>query len=417
MKILLINTSEFGGAAVACKRLMKALKLKKIDTNMLVANTQDSKFNSFYKTYIGRKIHFLKFVYERICFLLHEKSKEIRFVFSLGNIGANITKNKEVNNTDIIHLHWFNQGFLSLKNLKQISKLNKPVVWTLHDMWAFTGGCHYSLSCRNFEKNCGNCIYVKKANKKDLSNKIHKKKQKIYSNLDFTIVTCSNWLKQEAQKSSLLQNFNIVSIPNPIDTQLFKPIEGKNLRLKYNIPTNKKIILFGAANINNKIKGMPLLFEALDYLYTKDNSLINKIELIVVGKSKPEDFENIKFKIHNLGSINSEKTMIEIYNLADLFVTPSLQDNLPNMIMESLAVSTPVVGFNIGGIPEMVDHKKNGYIANYKSTSDLAEGILWCFYQTNFNNLKIEARNKVLKSYSEEIIAEKFKNLYQSISK
>ncbi|RLD80493.1 MAG: glycosyl transferase group 1, partial [Bacteroidetes bacterium] len=379
MKVVLVNKSDrTGGAAVACRRLQKALQKAGADAKLLVQekNDDDQTVKITGTGFWKRKKNFLLFVLERFYFLFYEASKEIRFAFSPAIAGENIYKNNLIKEADIIHIHWFNQGFLSLKNLKRLIALNKPIVWTLHDMWAFTGGCHYSGDCENYMVSCGNCPFIKNPSEKDLSYKILKKKKTILKDANITFVTCSNWLKAKAKESSLLKDFIVVSIPNPIDQKQFYPMDKKMIREKLSLPADKKLILFAAANISDKRKGLSYLLKALE-LVEKNNSIPTDLEIVTFGKSDDSVFNNLPFNVHNLGILSKTEKIAEAYNAADLFVLPSLEDNLPNTIMESLACGTPVLAFKTGGIPEMIDHKKNGYLADYKSAEDLKKGLVF----------------------------------------
>jgi len=415
-RILLINKSDrTGGAAIACNRLKNALNKNNINAKMLVQEklSDDSLIFAVSDKKINKYYNFFLFVLERLFFIFYEASKKVRFAFSPANIGLDISKNILINNADVVHFHWFNQGFLSLKNIEQILKLNKPVVWTLHDMWAFTGGCHYSGDCENYKNECGNCIFLKNSNKKDLSNKIFKKKLKLYSKYNISIVTCSKWLKEKAESSKLFNNFKIINIPNPIDQTIFKKKDKNTIREKLNLPLNKKLILFGSANIMDERKGFNYLNIALITLANENLKLVNEVELVVFGKSNKDFLDSIPFKCHDLGMINKPENIADIYNIADMFVLPSLEDNLPNTIMESLACGTPVVAFNTGGIPEMIEHKKNGYLSEYKSVVDLKEGVEYIINHKNPELLSNNAVNKVDTEYNEKVVAEKYSLVYK----
>lgn len=380
MKILIINKSDTtGGAAIAARRLKDALQAnghsvkmlvqEKRSTDKIIFSTTNGKLKEYY--------NFLLFVLERLYFLFFEKSKEIRFAFSPAVAGEDISKHPLVKEADVIHIHWFNQGFLSLKGLKKLFKLNKKIVWTLHDMWAFTGGCHYAGDCNNYESGCGNCKFLKKPGKNDLSSKVLKRKRKVLKNKQLQIITCSNWLANKAQNSSLLKHFTITAIPNPIDTAIFKPGDKMALRKQLNLPTDKKLILFGAANIMDERKGLKFLVEALKKLKDKNDQLAGKAEILLFGKSNEEFLKQMPLKVNDLGLIFGEQNIARVYAAADAFVLPSLEDNLPNTVMESLACGTPVVAFNTGGIPEMIEHKKTGYLADYKSIDSILQGLIF----------------------------------------
>ncbi len=412
MKILIINKSDTtGGAAIAARRLKDALQANNHEVKMLVQeklsndssilSTTTGKFKKYYNLWL--------FILERLYFLFHEKSKDIRFAFSPAIAGEDISKHPLVKEADVIHIHWFNQGYLSLKSLKKLLKLNKKIVWTLHDMWAFTGGCHYAGNCSNFEISCGNCKFLKKPGQKDLSSRILKRKQKILENSNLQIVTCSNWLANKARKSSLLKNIDVKAIPNPIDISVFKPSDKSELRNQLNLPQEKKLILFGAANIMDERKGLKYLVEALKKLKEKNTQLAEESEILLFGKSNEEFLKQLPLKINNLGLIFGEQNIAKVYAAADVFVLPSLEDNLPNTVMESLACGTPVVAFDTGGIPEMIGHKKNGYLSEYKSVEDLLNGLIYVL-TTDLT----EETKKFNSSFLQKNVAQKYFEVYKS---
>ena len=418
MKIVVVNKSDrVGGAAVACRRLHTAIVKSGIDSKLLVQEKTDNDptviatGTGFWK----KKMNFLLFIIERLYFLFYEASKEVRFAFSPAVAGENIHENNLIKNADIIHIHWFNQGFLSLKSLKKLIALNKPILWTLHDMWAFTGGCHYVGECEKFTDNCGNCPFLKNPSEKDLSYRIQQKKIQILKGANITFVTSSQWLKREADKSKLLKDFRVLSVPIPIDANIFHPANKKAIRQKLSLPEDKKLILFAAANISDKRKGLSYLLQALK-LIEDTNSNSSDIEILTFGKSDDAAFNNLSFKVHNLGVLSEVEKIAEAYSAADLFAIPSLEDNLPNTIIESLACGTPVLAFKSGGIPEMIEHKENGYIADYKSVEDLKTGIDFIVNHPNIEILSQNALKKAQQAYSEEGVAKKYIEVYKSLS-
>jgi glycosyltransferase involved in cell wall biosynthesis len=419
MKVTLINTSDAGGgAAMACMRLLKALRFKQIDAHLLVneKNTGDENVQSISVGFWGKLRAKYNFLAERLPFIaFYAEDKSVRFAFSTAKRGANIADTDLVTDADILHLHWTNQGFLSTNNLRQLINLSKPIVWTLHDMWAFTGGCHYAGECEHFMHHCGHCWMLRDPASKDLSYKGWVKKMHLFADpKSIVFVTCSNWLADVARKSSLLQGYRIEAIPNPIDTNLFKPQDNIAARQKWKINSDAKIILFGAANILDRRKGISYLVTALNDL--KQNYPGNgPVEIVVFGKNKSIDMTMMPFKVYELDTITDQQHLAELYSLADVFVSPAIEDNLPNTIMEALACGTPVVAFNTGGIPDMVDHLQNGYLAQFKSATDFAAGINHVLYAANTQQLSDNARNKVLQNFTNEIVAEKYISLYKSI--
>jgi len=419
MKVTLINTSDAGGGApAACMRLLKALAHNEVDVHLLAQNkyTTEARVEAVADDALGELKAKADFYYERLPFiLLHEKDATVRFAFSAANAGTNISGNHLIEDADLLHLHWTNSGYLSIKNIKQLLALNKPVIWTLHDMWAFTGGCHYAGDCDHFLKECGNCPILKDASPNDISHKGWLRKNDLYLNAgNLVFVTCSNWLAGVARTSSLLKRFRIEAIPNPIDTSFYTPQNKAKARAKFGIAADAKVILFGAANIMHTRKGIAYLVEALQLL--KSNYPENRnVEVVIFGKNKGFDVGRLPFNVQQLGIISNEQKLTEIYSLADVFVLPSLEDNLPNMVMEALSCGTPVVAFNTGGLPDLVDHLQNGYLAEYRSAEDMAKGIDFVLSSTEANKLSSAARNKVVSNFSNEIVAAKYKALYQSL--
>ena len=419
MKVTLINTSDAGGGApAACMRLLKALESSQVNATLLVQKkkTNESSVYPMVKSLVSKLKARFNFLYERLLFIyLFERDKSVRFAFSTANIGTNISEEGLIVNADILNLHWTNQGFLSIDNLKQLISLGKPVVWTLHDMWAFTGGCHYAGTCDHFKEECGNCYFLNDPSAQDLSHGGWVNKQVLLFGVkNIVFVTPSKWLAEVARTSSLLNQFRIEVIPNPIDTTVFAPKDKAICRKKWNVDPFAKIILFGAANINDRRKGITYLVGALNIL--KNNYPDSgQVEIVIFGKNKSFDTSLLPFKTYALDIITSEQDLAELYSLADVFISPAVEDNLPNMIMESLSCATPVVAFNTGGIPDMVDHMENGYLAEYLSATDLAKGLQELLFTSGPEKYAKQARNKVLDNFSYEKVAAEYITLYQSM--
>jgi glycosyltransferase involved in cell wall biosynthesis len=417
LKIVIVNKSaKGGGAAVASNRLYSALKSIGAKVHMLVEKPVDkeSEINSLSSSKYDKKKVFKRFIAERLYFLPYEKNKKVRFAFSPAVAGINISKHPLIQEADIIHLHWINHGFLSLKNLKQLFALNKPVIWTMHDMWPFTGGCHYAGECNHYIDTCGLCPFLKRAHSKDLSVKIHNKKAKIWENANIHAVSCSKWLGSLAQESSLLRRKKISSIPNPIDTDIFAPKDKMQCRKELGLPMDKKLLLFGAAKISDPRKGVRYLMEAVEILDIKYPELKKEMELVIFGKNDEKELRKFPYKVHPLSFISSTEQMVKLYNSADAFVLPSLQDNLPNTVMESLSCGVPVVSFSVGGVPEMIEHQKNGFLAHKKNSEELAKGIYHILFHPKPETLKSNARDFVLNNYSYKVIAEKYMQIYHA---
>ena len=416
MRVLIINTSErIGGAAIAANRLMDALRNNGIQAKMLVRDKQTENI-----TVIGLKKSLWsiwQFVWERIVIWKANHFKQHNlFAVDIANTGTDITTYPEFKEADIIHLHWVNQGMLSLKDLKKILQSGKPIVWTMHDMWPCTGICHHARECDKYHKECHHCPYLYNGGaKKDLSHQTFKKKKELYQLSPITFITCSQWLKERAGQSALLEQHPIVHIPNPIKTNLFTPRNKVEARQKCNLPTGKKLILFGSVKITDKRKGIDYFIESCKILAEKHPELVNNLGVAVYGKESEQLKSLVPFQVYALDYISNEKELVNVYNAVDLYVTPSLEENLPNTIMEAMACGIPCVGFHVGGIPEMIDHLHNGYVAEYKSAEDFANGIHWTLSESEYQSLSEEARRKVTSSYSESTIAKKYIEVYNKM--
>lgn len=417
MNILILNTFETkGGAAVAGKRLTVALQKQGIQVSLLVMEKKTSDtFVSAIGTSVFRKLLTKwAFLSERLqIFLTNRFHRENLFSVSTGSSGACILHHPLVKKADIIHLHWINQGFLSLQDIHALIDLGKPIVWTMHDMWPCTGICHHARDCSRYLENCGNCMFLHTPSVKDLSYRVFQKKKQYLSNSDLWFVTCSRWLRLLAEKSAIKSGNHFYNIPNPIDTDFFCPGNQKTARQLLKLPENKKLILFGASIASDKRKGVDYLIEATYLL----SDLKDEVELIFCGQVKGELSATFGLKAHALGYVSDPEMVVKMYQAADCFVIPSLEENLPNMIMEAMACGIPCVGFNTGGIPEMIKHQETGYVAQYKSAEDLASGIRSLLEKCDDLSFKKNIRTFVLENYSESIIAKRYIQLYTNALK
>lgn len=398
MNVLLLNTYAHGGAGVACRRLQAALLEDGVEAKLLSAAEVPGRW---------------PFYAERLSFLPYERNRSVRFAFSPANFGHDIRHHPLVKQADILHLHWVNQGFLSLQNIRQLAELGKPIVWTLHDMWAFTGGCHYSQGCRHFEAECGNCPFLRRPRPGDLSHRVWLRKQRLFPpNLQF--VTCSEWLAGVARSSGLLRDFPVQAIPNPIDTRQFAPLPEAAraaFRQETGIAPDALVLLFAAMKVSEPRKGFQLLLESLHSL--KNARPDWPVEILVLGAAEPAALSALPYPFHAPGLVRDPALLARMYAAADVFVIPSLEDNLPNTVMESLACGTPVAGFDTGGIPEMTGHLTEGYIAPQGDSRALAEGIAWVLERRQA--LRGPARMKVERHYANHVVAGRYRSLYTSL--
>ncbi|MBE9213086.1 glycosyltransferase family 4 protein [Plectonema cf. radiosum LEGE 06105] len=309
---------------------------------------------------------------------------------------------------DVINIHW-TCGYLKIES---IAKFKQPLIWTLHDMWAFTGGCQYSLDCDRYTKSCGACVQLHSNKEQDLSRWVWKRKAASWQNLDLTIVTPSHWLAKVARRSYLLKNYPIKVIPNGIDIQKYKPIDKKLARKWLNLPLDKQLILSGAAT-NSYRKGIHLLEKALQNL--SSSGYTNQIELVFFGSLQPDEKKNGDFNCHYMGNLHDDISLALVYAAADVFVAASIQDNLPNTVMEALACGTPCVAFNIGGMSDMIEHQANGYLAQDKDVESLAQGIAWILSNNTTEKIRDRAREKVEKEFKIELQARRYSQLFDEV--
>ena len=413
MKILLLNTNDIsGGAAIATYRLLKGLQQNGIEAQMLVQSKKSDDYSVIGPQTKWQKIFGkLRPTLDSIPVRFYKQRKKI--IFSPAFLPDNINKKIHDINPDIIHLHWIAAGFIRIETL---AKIIKPIVWTLHDSWAFTGGCHIPFDCKKYTGSCGQCPVLNSNKKNDLSYKIWKWKKKSWKNLDLTIVTPSSWLGECAKKSSLFYKTPVRIIPNGIDLNRFKPIDKNVARDILCLPKDKKLILFGAMSaVNDQNKGFHLLKQA----FKKFQLIGNKnIEFVIFGSSKPRDEENLGFKTHYLGRLNDEISLAVVYSAADTMIVPSIQEAFGQTASESMSCGTPVVAFGTTGLLDIVDHQINGYLAKPFDTTDLAYGIKWVLEDNDrWRKLSESSREKVANEFDIVKVAKRYMYLYKNILK
>ena len=411
MKVLILNSSDInGGAARAAYRLHRSLLEKGIDSQMLVQDKigddstvigPDSKFTKLLAK-VRPTIDSLPVKFYR------ERTKTL---FSPSWLGFN-SISKKINdfNPDIVHLHWICGGMLRIEDL---STIKAPIVWSLHDMWPFTDGLHYCEDTSSYIKERRKSRVLGSNNSGTLSRKVFKRKQNTYKKLNnLHIVGLSSWINNCSMSSTLLKEKKHINLPNPIDTNIFKPLDKSIAKYIYNLPKDKKLILFGAMDATtDPRKGFDELVKSLERLDRND------VELIVFGSSKPKGKSQIstRFKINYIGQLNDDVSLTILYNAVDVMVVPSLQENLSNAIMESLSCGVPVVAFDIGGNKDMITHMKNGYLATPFDTQDLKNGINFILNHKNYNSISNNARKKVERDFDSNIVSKRYIELYQSI--
>ena len=409
MRVLIVNTSDrSGGAAVAANRLMMALNNHGVKVKMLV---RDKISDSLTIVALPKSplLHW-NFLWERFVIYcrLHFSRKHL-FEIDLANTGSDITRLPEFQEADVIHLHWINQGMLSLGTIRKILRSGKPVVWTMHDIWPATGLCHVTLGCRYFTSVCHQCrLLPGGGSDNDLSTSVWRKKERMLDGESIFFVACSRWLAGEAKASGLLKGQKITSIPNPIDIHVYKPGDRMEARRRLGLKEDRQYILFASQRATNENKGMDYLIEACRQLHD-----LPQVTVLILGGHAEEVAPQLSLDAVPLGYVNDERRIVEIYQAADVFVLPSLSENLPNTIMEAMACGLPCVGFRVGGIPEEIDHKRNGYVAEYRNACDLANGIRWVLTSAKSDELSRDCVRKVTQNYSQQSVALRYIDVYE----
>lgn len=360
-------------------RLHEAMLNFGIDSKMIAYNTPRAQSSKLYR-YSGFVKILKSQIYYKVQKYIESKKKRDTYLFSYPKfIGNNVSNHSMIKEADVIYLHWIVGGFLNFKNIEQILDTGKPVVFFMHDMWTITGGCHHSFECNNYKINCEHCPIFKNDSRYTLASEEFKIKKEIFSKFNNVyFLSPSEWLLSCAKESGLLINKSIFHIPNIIDQELFKPFNKTIAKQILNIDQDVLTISFGCvAGKNNIFKGWQYLEKALNLIYKENDKL--KIELVIFGSEYDQStVDALPYPIKFMGQINDETTMVVLNNATDLFVSPSLAESFGLTFLENIMCGTPVVGFDVGGVPEIIEHKVNGYLAEYKSSEDLARGIIFC---------------------------------------
>ena len=395
-----------GGAARGAFWLHQGLREIGVDSNLLISGRNTLGADGVVSYSQGNLGKLARIVTAKLDALpnLFFKNKNI---FSSGLIGFDFTKTKEYKRADVVNLHWINGGFVDIKLLK---KIDKPIVWTMRDMWPMTGGCHYSLDCVNYQTGCGHCPQLDRRGKYDLSRYVLQRKKR-YIPDDITLVGISTWLSDCAGKSELFENRKILTISNNINTDEFFPLDKGMARNILGIETHKKIVLVGSTSLKDFYKGFSKFLDATTSLDTSD------FLLCFFGNVDADIVEKLGFEYKIFGRLGDEISMRLVYSCADVFVAPSIQEAFGKTIAESMACGTPVVCFDATGPQDIVDHKVNGYMATPFDPKDLANGIRWVVYDSDYSELANSAVNKANSAFNASTIAKQYLELYMDLTK
>lgn len=422
LKVLSVCISDNdGGASRAAFRIHESVRAQGVDSQMLVMRKRgcdDTVFpvsdylpsNSLYKTLEW----FLNKIRNKLQHRRWKRYPEKEDVYMSDLRGTDLKRVLRKFDYDILHLHWINQRFVRLEQLPH----DKPVIWTLHDCWAFSGVCHYSGECEGYKDQCGCCPYLHSSDRRDLSHRVWRRKASVYKNLDLHIIAPSRWLADCAVESSLLRSFPVDVIPNGLDEKVFMPMDEKDIAPRWKAfvddSTSKHFILYGAMKATtDRRKGFEYLISSLKVL--EETGSAENMELIVFGAKGAELSIEVNIPVHYVGYIKDTDELASLYNVASVMVVPSLYENLSCAIMEALSCGTPVAAFDIGGNGDMIDHKENGYLARKGDSADLASGISWCIEKNKDGHMSKAARDKILFNFTNERIGQIYKKVYEKV--
>lgn len=416
MKILHLSRDDnSGGASKAAYRLHCALSQYGVDSHMRVLNRETANirvtagrpartFQAKVKNKLQRYLN---------NYLNRNWKTDNAILHSFGEESAGIVGELNQSDADVLNLHWIAE-FLSIQD---IGKLNKPLVWTFHDMWALCGGEHVAPDDAHSRFRMGYLPHNRPVGEAgpDLNRYTWEQKLKAWSTQRFNIVAPSHWMARCIHDSILFKDSPVHVIPNPLEMEfLWHPLPKEYARLSLGLDPKKRYVLSGSAGGMPQLKGEDLLSEAMTQLAKSD--LAMDTELLIFGQYQPSNATKWPLPVNWLGPIKDDHVMATIYSAADVTVVPSRQDNLPNIAVESQACGTPVVGFHIGGIPDIVTHQQTGWIAEPFDTEKLASGIHWVLSDpSRLNSLSRQARSSAKEKFNPERIAQQYAKLYEDI--
>ena len=411
MRVLhVVHTDSDGGGAIGAYRLHQAMLSQEVDSKMLVIRKRRHDKTVIRAAFLVRLLVKIGRT-AGVQLLKLQRSRNTNFR-SLNLFPTGI--HRQINNykPDIVQFHWVNRNTISIR---EITRINAPVVWKLPDMWAFCGSEHYLLpgSQERYRQGYSRANRLLGDVGLDIDKWVWRYKQWAWRNATFAVAAPSKWLAKCASDSVLFGQRKIVNIANPIDLDRFQPLKQKNdARIILGLPQDKKLILFGSyfAKTDSR-KGYHHLQEALELLGDADSK---EYELVVFGTVE-EGMQDIHgIRAHMLGTITDERLLIAVYIAADVMVLPTEADNLPNTIQEATACGTPCVGFNIGGMPDMVAHKDTGYLATPFDAAELAEGLKWVLANTG-DNMTGRVRDKACVLFSQKDRVADYIDLYNEM--
>lgn len=411
LRVLHLSTTDIqGGAARGSYWLHRALIADGADSRMLVDRKYSNDNTVIAPANGGPVIRKLRAIGERLPLRRYDTTGQ-QF-WSTNWVPSRIGRAVRACKPDIVHVHWGGGGFLPVEAMP---KLGKPVVWTLRDMWPFTGGCHYTDGCIRYRIGCGSCPQLRSTAEMDLSHRVFQRKLQSWRDGNIWLVPLSNWLADHARSSPLLGGNPMEVIPNGLDTDLFRPADPRIARRTWNLPADRKIILFGAINATKDVrKGYAHLRDAVRRLAADGAS--EDTMLVMFGTDGLDDADTLGMEVRTVGHIRDDERLAALYAAADVMVVPSLEEAFGKTLIEAMACGTPVVAFDSGGPADIVEHRRTGYLARSFEADDLAAGIAWCLERDGRPaELGRLSRKRVEDNYDIRVVARRYRDLYEQI--
>lgn len=412
MKVLHLSTFDIrGGAARGAYWLHRALSERGVDSSMLVGRKYGTdpevaepqqRFHRIANAVRGRL--------DGLPLNTYRKTDES--YWTLGWLPDGVARAVTDHDPDIVHVHWTGGGFMSIESLRDIPY---PVVWTLRDMWAFTGGCHYTAGCDRYARRCGLCPQLRSSQENDLSRRMWLRKQAAWDGMDLWLVPISTWLSDCVERSDLFEDTPIKVIPNGVDTREFRPTNRSAAKASWALPGDRQHILFGAiGSTDDPRKGFHHLVEAVRILAASGWG--DRAELVVFGGEVPETVAMLGLPVRSVGQVDDNDALARLYSACDVMVTPSEQEAFGKTLIEAMACGSPVVAFDCGGPVDIIEHGHSGYLAEPFDVADLAAGIAWCIEDRDRNReLGQRARAKAEERFDIGSVAESYQSLYRQI--
>lgn len=408
-KLVFLSRSDLrGGAAIVTYRLMTAMRAIGVDARMLVCEKlSDSPYVDYCASKFRIQSSFLK---ERLeVFVSNGFNRATLFKIDPAADGLPLWKHPWVKEADAIFIGWVNQGMLSLDGIGRLSEMNKPTVWVMHDMWNMTGICHHAGKCERYLGECGDCPFLGKSGRgDDMSHRTWSRKKELYVRSGIRFVAVSSWLARKAMESSLMKNIEVAVIPNPF------PISETTVGVRKRKAGEKVRIISGAARLDDPIKGLPVLKEALETLRKQYPDVAGDMKLVTFGTFKnPESAEGFAIPHCHLGVLSGEEAIRKAYEGCDIVVSASDFETLPGTLVEGQAYGCIPVAFDHGGQRDIIDHRQTGWLAAWNDEPSiraeaLCEGLVWAYRHSGDQDMHARMRHSVEEKFSASEVARRF---------